>query len=57
MGWLWAHKLASFAPSKHFAALRGMLAGVFTRAPKLEKAVKPDGKPLSRLIRLKLGLR
>lgn len=57
MGWLWAHKLAGFAPSKHFAALRGMLAGVFTRAPKLEKAVKPDGKPLSRLIRLKLGLR
>ncbi|RNC82588.1 MAG: glycosyltransferase [Phycisphaera sp.] len=57
MGWLWAHKLAGLAPTKHFAALRGMLAGVFTRAPKLEKSVKPDGKALARLIRLKLGLR
>jgi len=57
MGWLWAHKLAGISPAKHFAALRGMLAGVCTRAPRLEKTVKPDGKALSRLIRLKLGLR
>lgn len=57
MGWLWAHKLAGLSPVKHASALRGMLAGVFSKAPKLEEGVTPDGKALSRLIRLKLGLR
>ncbi|HED54581.1 MAG TPA: glycosyltransferase [Phycisphaerales bacterium] len=57
LGWLWAHKLAGFSPVKHWAALRGALAGLFTRAPKLESSTKPDGKALARLIRLKMGLR
>jgi len=57
MGWIWAHKLAGLSPAKHFATLRGLLAGLFTRAPKLEKSVKPDGKALKRLVQLKLGLR
>lgn len=57
MGWIWAHKLAGFSPAKHVATLRGLGAGIFRRPPKLESAVKPDGKPLARLVLLKLGLR
>ncbi len=57
MGWLWAHKLAGISPIKQLAALRGMLAGLFSPAPKLEKAIKPDGRALKRLVLLKLGLR
>ena len=57
MGWIWAHKLAGLSPAKHLATIRGLLAGLFTRAPKLESAVKPDGRALKRLVLLKLGLR
>jgi len=57
LGWLWAHKLAGLSPPKHWAALRGAMTGLFTRAPKLESSTKPDGKALARLIRLKMGLR
>lgn len=57
MGWLWAHRLAGLSPAKHIATLRGLFAGLFSAAPKLESTVKPDGKALKRLVLLKLGLR
>lgn len=57
MGWLWAHRLAGLSPAKHFATLKGLFAGLFSAAPKLESTVKPDGKALKRLVLLKLGLR
>lgn len=57
MGWIWAHRLAGLSPTKHIATLRGLFAGLFSAAPKLESTVKPDGKALKRLVLLKLGLR
>lgn len=57
MGWLWAHRLARLSPAGHLAALRGLVAGLIQRPPRLEPGVKPDGRALSRLVLLKLGLR
>lgn len=57
MGWLWAHRLAGLSPAKHVATLRGLVAGLLTPAPQLEKTVTRDGRALRRLVLLKLGLR
>ncbi|MEM8757025.1 MAG: glycosyltransferase [Planctomycetota bacterium] len=57
LGWAWAHKLAGLSVAKHGATLRGVAEGLLRRPPKLEAAVRPDGRPLRRLVSLKRSLR
>lgn len=39
LGWLWAHKLAAFNASRHWATLRGAIAGVREQAPTLDPRI------------------
>lgn len=57
MGWLWAHRLAGFSVSRHWATIRGGLAGLCTPAPPAPARVQRHGAALRRLTALKRGLR
>jgi GT2 family glycosyltransferase len=57
LGWAWAHRLARLSPLGHLAAMRGVIEGLVKPAPKLPDGVRPDGRALRRLIRLKMRYR
>lgn len=57
LGWMHAHRLAGARLAGQWNVLRGALAGIFTAAPALPSAVRPDGKAYRRLIELKARLR
>lgn len=51
LGWVWAHALAGFSPSRHAATLRGAMKGLFAPAPPFAAAPR-TGVHLRRLLRL-----
>jgi N-acetylglucosaminyl-diphospho-decaprenol L-rhamnosyltransferase len=57
LGWLHAHRLAGTRASGHAAVLRGVWQGVRTAPPRLPDTVRPSGKDLWRLVRLKMRWR
>ncbi len=57
MGWAWAHRLAGASVSRHWATLRGGLAGFVSPAPRAAACALRDGATLRRLISLKTELR
>ncbi len=52
-GWLWAHRLAGVDPRAHWSTIRGLVAGLFHRAPRLPESVTPTGRDLGRALRIR----
>ncbi len=57
LGWAWAHRLAGASPSRQWSALRGAAEGLTRKRPDPPASVRPDGRALASLLKLKSSLR